>query len=82
MCSSTPWERYQSRRGDHELFGIAMGEEASQADAVVGGAWFFAKGDDFEFFVGVEFDDFFDKAMADHAVADDDDCFLCLRHFF
>ena len=71
-----PFSSYQSGVASSELFGVAVGEVLRQADAVVGGRGSSQKVTICVWRVGVEFDQPFAKAMADHAVANDDDGFL------
>jgi hypothetical protein len=59
--------------GQHQPLCVAVGEERGQSDAVVRGTGFFAERNDAEFAAGVVLDQLFAKAVADHAVADDDD---------
>ena len=59
--------------GQHQLLGVAVGEERRQADAVVGGARLLAERDDANASLGVELDEPLAEALADHAVADDND---------
>src|SRR5690606_15116018 len=55
-----------------ELLSGSAAEEGGQADAVVGDAGFFAEGDDLPGLVLIPSDQLLDEAVADHAVADDD----------
>ena len=57
---------------DHQLLGIAVSEEARQADAVVGGTRLFAEGHDAELLGLIELDQLLAEALANHAVADHD----------
>ena len=59
--------------GQHQLFGVAMGEERRQADAVVRGPRLLAERDDAKAPLGVELHQSLAEALADHAVADDND---------
>ena len=65
--------------GEHQLLGVAMGEERRQPDAVVGRPRLLAERDDAEPPLGVELDEPLAEALADHAVADDDDGLLLRR---
>src|SRR5438045_2537571 len=63
--------------GEHELFGVAMGEERREPHAVVGRPRLFAKRNDLKAACRIELDKLFAKAVPDHTVADHDD-FLAL----
>src|SRR5438309_1132955 len=62
-----------ARLGQGELLGRAVRKVLGELDPVVGRPRFFAEGDDLVGPRRVELDQLLDKALADHAVADDHD---------
>ena len=64
------------KRRQREFFGLAMFEVFGEIDSIVRGSRLFAKGDNAIGAIRIEFDEAFAEAVADHAVADDNDRFL------
>jgi hypothetical protein len=62
--------------GEHQLLGVAMGEECGQPHAVVRGPRLFAERHDAKAALDVELHQLFAKAVSHHAIADDDDRLL------
>jgi len=65
---------------DQQPIPVAVSEELRQADAVVGGTGLLAERDDSPAACRIEPDQPLAEAVADHAVADDDDGFPLLCH--
>lgn len=65
---------FGSRQG--ELRGTAVFKILREVDAIVSGAWLFAKSDDSIMLLGIELDEALTEPKPNHAVPDDDNGFL------